>query len=108
MKKKLLVALGSLLLGLATLGLSAPTIVHPFGLHPTHEGESQKILGKRALVSTTSHRVLNAPGKTELRKAGVIYESATAFRDLFPSHVVVDKEPRRPPNPKPSRWSDVR
>jgi putative intracellular protease/amidase len=32
--------------------------------------------------------------ETELRKAGVLYESATAFRDLFATHVVIDDEQR--------------
>ena len=32
--------------------------------------------------------------ETELRKAGVIYESETAFRDMFATHVVVDGERR--------------
>jgi putative intracellular protease/amidase len=32
--------------------------------------------------------------ETELRKAGAAYESATAFRDMFATHVVVDDERR--------------
>jgi len=32
--------------------------------------------------------------ETELRKAGALYESSTAFRDLFATHVVVDNEKR--------------
>jgi len=32
--------------------------------------------------------------ETELRKAGVLYESQTAFRDFFATHVVVDDEQR--------------
>jgi len=32
--------------------------------------------------------------ETELRKAGVLYESQTAFRDLFATHVVIDDEQR--------------
>jgi putative intracellular protease/amidase len=32
--------------------------------------------------------------ETELRKAGALYESQTAFRDLFATHVAVDKEQR--------------
>jgi putative intracellular protease/amidase len=32
--------------------------------------------------------------ETELRKAGVLYESKTAFRDLFATHVVIDDEQR--------------
>ena len=32
--------------------------------------------------------------ETELRRAGALYESQTAFRDLFATHVVVDDEQR--------------
>ena len=32
--------------------------------------------------------------ETELRKAGVIFESQTAFRDMLATHVVVDDEQR--------------
>ncbi|MDB4581867.1 hypothetical protein N9164_01825, partial [Draconibacterium sp.] len=32
--------------------------------------------------------------ETELRKAGVIFESQTAFRDFFATHVTVDDEQR--------------
>ena len=32
--------------------------------------------------------------ETELRKAGVIFESQTAIRDFFATHVVVDDEQR--------------
>ena len=32
--------------------------------------------------------------ETELRRAGALYESATAFRDVFATHVVVDDERR--------------
>jgi putative intracellular protease/amidase len=32
--------------------------------------------------------------ETELRKAGAVFESATAFRDIFATHVVVDDERR--------------
>ena len=32
--------------------------------------------------------------ETELRKGGVLYESATAFRDFFATHVVIDDEER--------------
>ncbi len=40
MKKKLLTVLGALLLAVAALGLSLPTILHTLGLHPrelTHQ-----------------------------------------------------------------------
>ncbi len=77
MKKKLLVALGILLFGVVTLGLSLPTIVHRLGLHPTYEGETYDLAGKRALVITTSHGVLNEPGETEGPATGVMASELT-------------------------------
>ena len=32
--------------------------------------------------------------ETELRKAGALFESQTAFQDIFATHVVVDNEQR--------------
>ena len=32
--------------------------------------------------------------ETELRKAGVVFESQTAFRDIFATHVSIDNEQR--------------
>ncbi len=77
MKKKLLIIAGALALGAATLGLSLPTIVHSLGLHPTYEGETYELAGKRALVITTSHGVLNAPGETEGDPTGVMASEFT-------------------------------
>ena len=37
MKKKILSALGALVLVLVTLGLALPTLMHSLGLHPTYE-----------------------------------------------------------------------
>jgi putative intracellular protease/amidase len=77
MKKKFLISFGALLLGVVTLGLALPTIVHSLGLHPTYEGESYALPGKRALVITTSHSVLNAPGETEGPPTGVMASEFT-------------------------------
>jgi hypothetical protein len=32
--------------------------------------------------------------ETELRKVGALFESQTAFRDVFATHVAIDKEQR--------------
>ena len=69
MKKKLLITVGTVAVGVVTLGVSLPKIVHALGLHPTYEGETYDLKGKRALVVTTSHGVLNAPGETVVIEA---------------------------------------
>ncbi len=76
-KKKLLIVTGIGLLGLVTLALALPTIVHSLGLHPTYEGETYELPGMRALVITTSHGVLNAPGENEGAPTGVAASELT-------------------------------
>jgi len=76
-KKKLLSIAGTIALIAAILGLSLPTIVHSLGLHPAYEGETYDLKGKRALVITTSHGVLNAPGETEGDPTGVMASEFT-------------------------------
>ena len=77
MTNKLLIIAGAGALGAVVLGLSLPTIVHGLGLHPTYEGETYDLKGKRALVITTSHDVLNAPGETEGEPTGVMASEFT-------------------------------
>ncbi len=77
MTNKLLIIAGAVALGAVVLGLSLPTIVHGLGLHPTYEGETYDLKGKRALVITTSHDVLNAPGETEGEPTGVMASEFT-------------------------------
>ena len=77
MKKKLLITLGAVAIFAATLVLSLPTILHGLGLHPSYEGETYDLEGKRALVITTSHGVLNAPGETDGDPTGVMASELT-------------------------------
>lgn len=77
MKKKLLVISGALVFGAVLFGLSLPTLVHGLGLHPKYEGETYELEGLRALVITTSHAVLNAPGETEGEPTGVMASEFT-------------------------------
>jgi putative intracellular protease/amidase len=51
-------------------------------------GVSDKQIKELGIEETPLHP------ETELRKAGALYESQTAFRDLFATHVVVDEERR--------------
>ena len=70
MKKLLSVLVGvGLLVGVFLLAL--PTILHKAGLHPEYTGETVALPGKRALVITTSHGILAAPGETQGPATGV-------------------------------------
>ena len=57
--------------------LSLPTILHSVGLHPEYHGSNVTLPGKRALVITTSHSVLAAPGETEGDPTGVFGSEMT-------------------------------
>lgn len=47
------------------------------GLHPDYEGESYDMTGKKALIVTTSHGVLNKPGETTGDSTGVFASEMT-------------------------------
>lgn len=51
-------------------------------------GVTDKQIKELGISSTPQHP------ETELRKAGVVFESKSAFRDFFATHVVVDNEQR--------------
>ena len=63
------------LVGITLLAL--PTILHKAGLHPEYSGPTTKLPGMRALIVTTSHDVLAAPGETEGPATGVMASEFT-------------------------------
>jgi putative intracellular protease/amidase len=75
--KKFLVALGVVVALVAVVLLALPTILHKAGLHPEYTGDSVELPGKRALVITTSHGVLSAPGETVGDPTGVAASEMT-------------------------------
>lgn len=75
--KKLFTAAGVLLALVGVLLLSLPTILHKAGLHPEYNGPTAELPGKRALIITTSHSVLAAPGETEGPATGVMASEFT-------------------------------
>ena len=75
--KKLLTTLAVLIALVGVLLLALPTILHKNGLHPEYSGPSVDLPGKRALVITTSHAVLSAPGETEGKATGVFGSEMT-------------------------------
>jgi putative intracellular protease/amidase len=78
MKNRILKAVGLLVLVVAVIAIALPTILHKAGLHPDYESaEIQLPAGKRALVITTSHSVLSAPGESEGDPTGVMASEMT-------------------------------
>lgn len=62
---------------IAVFVLALPTIAHKAGLHPEYTGEKASLPGKRALIVTTSHGVLSAPGETTGAPSGVMASEFT-------------------------------
>ncbi|MBY6191124.1 type 1 glutamine amidotransferase domain-containing protein [Microbulbifer agarilyticus] len=77
MAKKLLIGAAGVALFFGLLAALLPTILHKAGLHPSYQGESVELPGKRALVITTSHGTLNAPGETAGKATGVFASEMT-------------------------------
>ena len=75
--KKLYVGAGVTAALIAVLLTALPTILHAAGLHPVYEGPTVALPGKRALIITTSHSVLAAPGETEGPETGVMASEFT-------------------------------
>lgn len=75
--KTVLKIVGLLAVVVGVFVLSLPTIVHKLGVHPEYHGPTTELPGKRALVITTSHSILSAPGETEGKETGVFASEMT-------------------------------
>ena len=75
--KKLFTGLIAAALLIGVLLLSLPAILHKGGLHPEYLGPTLTLPGQRALIITTSHGVLAAPGETEGVATGVFGSEMT-------------------------------
>ena len=60
-----------------TIAIALPSILHSAGLHPDYNGPKTELSGKRALIITTSHGILNAPGETTGDATGVMASEMT-------------------------------
>ena len=75
--KKILTAIAVLIALVGVFLISLPTILHTAGMHPEYNGPTTTLPGKRALIITTSHSVLAAPGETEGPATGVMASELT-------------------------------
>ena len=77
-----------ILIGIA---IAVPSILKSFGFHPNYDGEDYQLKGKRALIVTTSHGVLNKPGETEGRATGVFGSEMTVpYYEFLDADIQVD------------------
>jgi putative intracellular protease/amidase len=72
-KKAAIVLVGLVII----VAIAIPTILHKAGVHPEYNGTTTELPGKRALIITTSHAVLNAPGETTGDATGVFGSELT-------------------------------
>ncbi|MFT4998017.1 MAG: putative intracellular protease/amidase [Flavobacteriales bacterium] len=77
MKKTLLKVGIGLVAVIATVAIALPSILHSAGVHPEYNGPKTELPGKRALIITTSHATLNAPGETTGDATGVMASEMT-------------------------------
>ncbi len=72
MKNTILKIGAAFVVAIAVFVIALPTIMHKAGLHPQYTGETHQLpAGMRALIVTTSHGVLNAPGETTGKATGI-------------------------------------
>ncbi len=92
MKRNLLIVFGVIASMVAITALSLPTILHKAGLHPEFQGRAAGLLpGKRALIITTSHAVLAAPGEASGDPTGVMASELThPYYNFLQSGLTVD------------------
>ncbi|MEO1652395.1 MAG: type 1 glutamine amidotransferase domain-containing protein [Bacteroidota bacterium] len=77
MKKGLIYGL-LIVVGLGIIvAIFLPNILHALGFHPDYDGKQYDLSGKKALVVTTSHAVLNKPGETDGQATGVFASEMT-------------------------------
>lgn len=67
----------SLVAILLAVAIALPSILIFFGFHPDYNGEEYNLKGKKALIVTTSHGVLNKPGETTGNATGVFGSEMT-------------------------------
>ena len=92
MKNRIMKILGILFVIIALLVLLSPKILNWMGWRPKFEGSQQyNLKGKRALVVTTSHGVLNKPGETTGKPTGVFGSEMTVpYYEFLDANMEVD------------------
>ena len=91
MKRILAYVLGGITILVIAVVILAPTLLKSFGLHPDYDGKQYDLDGKKALIVTTSHGVLNKPGETTGDPTGVFASEMTIpYYEFMDANMQVD------------------
>jgi hypothetical protein len=91
LNKKLLYVLAGIIGLVVIIAIALPSILHTRGLHPDYDGETFDMSGKKALIVTTSHGVLNKPGETTGPPTGIFASEMTIpYYDFLDANMQVD------------------
>jgi len=89
--KKTFYVLGGIVILIAILAIALPYILKARGFHPDYEGEKFDLKGKKALIVSTSHKVLNKPGETTGPATGVFASEMTIpYYEFLDANMQVD------------------
>ena len=73
------------------LAVFLSSCLHALGFHPDYDGDQYDLTGKKVLIVTTSHRVLNKPGETDGPATGVFASEMTIpYYEFFDANMTVD------------------
>jgi putative intracellular protease/amidase len=91
LNKKVVYVLSAIGASIVLFFIFLPSILHSLGLHPEYDGKQYDLKGKKALIVTTSHGVLNKPGETEGKKTGVFASEMTIpYYEFLDANMEVD------------------
>ena len=89
--KKMIYVIAAIVVSVVLIAFLLPSILHALGLHPDYDGKQYNLEGKKALIVTTSHGVLNKPGETEGKKTGVFASEMTIpYYEFLDANMQVD------------------
>ena len=90
-KKILIYVASSIVIMLIVVAIALPSILKSLGFHPDYEGEEFNLDGKKALIVTTSHGILNKPGETDGNPTGVFGSEMTIpYYEFLDANMQVD------------------
>ena len=76
-KKRLLISVASVLSIILIVLLAGPSVIQALGVHPDYHGQTYEVLGKKALIVTTSHSLLAPVGESDGSETGVASSELT-------------------------------
>jgi len=89
--QKVVYAIAAVVLLVAGIAVSLPSILHALGFHPDYDGKVYDLTGKKALIVTTSHGMLNKPGETDGQATGVFASEMTIpYYEFLDANMTVD------------------